>query len=94
MDQTVKEVKPLVQRPGELTSFANVLMTAKDIDQALVVFRLNTLLFPGEVDPLNSLASAYAKLGNITAAKSCCEKVLQIQPGNQQATALLGQLAK
>lgn len=94
MDQTVIKLKPLVQRPGELTSFANVLMTAKDTDRALVAYRLNTLLFPAEVDPLNSLAGAYAKLGNIPAAKSCCQKVLQIQPGNQQATALLERLGK
>jgi hypothetical protein len=94
LSKTTAQLKPLVQRPGELTSFANVLMTAKDMDRAVVVYQLNTMLFPAEVDPLNSLAGAYVKKGNIPAAKSCCEKVLQLQPGNQQATALLAQLQK
>jgi hypothetical protein len=88
------QLKPLVQRPGELTSFANLLMSTKDVDRAVVVYQINTMLFPAEVDPLNSLASAYVKKGDTAAAKSCCEKVLQIQPGNPQATALLAQLPK
>jgi hypothetical protein len=94
MDLTISKLKPLVQRSAELNSFANVLMTAKDLERAIVVYRINTLLFPTEVEPLNSLAGAYVKWGNVPAAKSCCEKVLQIQPGNQQATALLAQLGK
>jgi len=93
LDQTAVQVKPLVQRVGELNAFANVLMTAKDRDRALLVYRLNARLFPTDPDALNSLAGAYAKLGNIVAAKSCCQQVLQLQPGNQQATALLERLS-
>ena len=87
-------MRPLINRWGELASFGRVLLMAGETDRAIDAMRINTLLFANEANAYNYLATAYVKKGNKPAAKDCCQKVLQLQPGNQQALALLEQLGK
>lgn len=91
-EQAAEQLRSMVTNWGELTGFGRVLLLAGETDRAIDAMRISTLLFPAEPGVYNYLATAYIKKGNRSAAKQCCEKVLQLQPGNQQATAMLDQL--
>jgi thiol-disulfide isomerase/thioredoxin len=94
LTREAEQLKPLVKHWGELCAFGRVLLIGGEVDRALIAFQLSALLYPKEVGPLNYLADGWIKKGNIAAAKACCQNVLQLQPGNQQATAMLAQLSK
>ncbi len=94
LEQTAEQLRTFITNWGELASFGRVLLTGGETDKAIDAMRINTILFPAEPGAYNYLATAYIKKGNTTAAKECCRKVLQIQPGNQQAIAMLDQLNK
>lgn len=94
LQQAAQQIRPLIAGWGELASFGRVLMLGGETGKAIEAMRINTILFPAEPGAYNYLAMAYLKNGNNTAARECCQKVLQIQPGNQQAIALLDQLNK
>lgn len=93
-EQAAEQLRSMVTNWGELTSFGRLLLMSGETDRAIDAMRINTLLFPSEPGTFNYLATAYLKKGNKKAAKQCCEKVLQLQPGNQQAMAMLEQLNK
>lgn len=94
LEQTAEQLRTSITNWGELASFGRVLLIGGETDKAVDAMRINTILFPAEPGAYNYLAMAYIKKGNTTAAKECCQKVLQMQPGNQQAIALLNQLSK
>lgn len=94
IEQTTEQLRPIVSYWGELTSFGRVLLMGGETDRAVDAMRISTLLYPAEPATFNYLATAYIKKGNTRAAKECCQKVLQLQPGNQQAIAMLDQLNK
>jgi tetratricopeptide (TPR) repeat protein len=92
--QAAEQLRSMASHWGELASFGRVLIMGGETDKAIDALRINTLLFPAEPDAFNYLANAYVKKGNRSAAKECCQTVLRLQPGNQQATAMLDQLNK
>lgn len=94
LEQTAEQLRPIVSNWGELVSFGRVLLMGGETDKAVDAMRISTLLYPAEPATFNYLATAYHKKGNANAAKECCQKVLQLQPGNQQAIAMLEQLNK
>jgi tetratricopeptide (TPR) repeat protein len=94
LEQTAEQLRSLIPQWGELASFARVLLAGGETDKAIDALRINILLYPSEVGAFNYLAGAYVKKGNTAGAKECCQKVLQLQPGNQQAIAMLDQLNK
>lgn len=94
LEQTAEQLRPFIPSWGELASFGRVLLISGETEKAITVNRINVLLYPNEANAFNYLAAAYVKKGDITAAKTCCQKVLQLQPGNQQAIAMLDQLNK
>lgn len=94
IEQTAEQLRPIVSYWGELTSFGRVLLMNGETDKAVDAMRISTLLYPAEPATFNYLAAAYQKKGNTNAAKECCQKVLQLQPSNQQAIAMLEQLNK
>lgn len=94
LEQAAEQLRPLIPHWGELASFGRVLLIGGETDKAIDANRINTLLYPAEPGAFNYLAIAYVKKGNTVAAKECCQKALQLQPGNQQAIAMLDQLNK
>lgn len=93
-EQAADQLRPHIKNWGELASLSRVLMTGGETDRAIDAMRIATLLYPGEAGAFLYLATAYVKKGNTPAAKACCEKVLQLQPGNQDALAFLKGLEK
>ena len=91
-EQVAEQLRPLIGQWGELASFGRVMLIAGETDRAIDAMRINTILYPAEAGAWQYLATAYVKKANKPAAKDCCQKVLQLQPGNQQAIALLDQL--
>jgi hypothetical protein len=56
MQQLADQLRPLVQNRFELQSYGNVYLAQKDMDKAMLIFRLNALLFPNEAAVWSSLA--------------------------------------
>ena len=94
LEQAAEQLRPVIKNWGELASFGRVLLIGGETDKAVNANRINTIMFPAEPGAFNYLAIAYLKKGNTVGAKECCQKVLQLQPGNQQAIAMLDQLNK
>lgn len=61
MQQLADQLRPLVQNRGELQSYGYIQMALKDVEKAVLVFRLNTLLFPNEPAVWSSLTEASAR---------------------------------
>lgn len=60
--------------------------------EAIKVFQLNTEVFPKSVNSFDSLGEAYLNSGDREKAKENYEKVLELDPDNQNAKAVLEQL--
>ncbi len=62
MQQLAELLRPLVQNRAELQAYGYVQLGLKDMEKAMLIFRLNTLLFPNEPAAWNSLADATKRL--------------------------------
>lgn len=56
-----------------------------DVDQAIELFALNTMNYPGSYNAFDSLAEAYMESGDVTASIANYEKSLELNPDNQNA---------
>lgn len=88
----VIKIKPLVKSVAELSSLGSVLLSAQEPVKAAMVFRLNTLLYPQEPGPWNSLGYACFTRGEKEKAREYYNKALQIAPGNVLARKMLDSL--
>lgn len=79
------EISAQIKNKYELNTFAAVLYAADSIEEALAIFKLNTQLFPNEVSTYLSLANTLGVTGNRNEAILNYEKVLSIQPENEEA---------
>lgn len=64
MQLLVEQLRPMVNNRFELQSYANVQLSLKDMEKAILIFRLNTLLFPNEAAVWNSLTDACLRYHN------------------------------
>lgn len=64
MQQLADQLRPLVQNRAELHSYGQVQLSAKDMEKALLIFRLNTLLFPNEPSVWTALTDVSLKFHN------------------------------
>ena len=64
MQQLADQLRPLVPNRFELQSYANIQFSMKDMEKALFILRLNTLLFPNESAVRTSLTDACLKYHN------------------------------
>lgn len=86
------QAKPLMKHPAELNSFGHVLIAAGEMDKAFVALKLNLLLYPDNPTILNNLGEYYYKSGNKKLSIESYQKTLQVEPGNEQAKKMLGEL--
>jgi tetratricopeptide (TPR) repeat protein len=80
LQNQVAILKPLCRHYGEFNAYAYVLLAAKDHTEALNAFRLNTMIYPDNPHVFESLGEAYEKVGNKKGAIAAYEKVLMLNP--------------
>jgi tetratricopeptide (TPR) repeat protein len=81
-------------RPAHLNQFGYGLMQEGELDKAIEVFILNTKLFPNAPNVWDSLGEAYMNKGDKEKAVANYKKVLEMDPGNQNAKKMLEKLSK
>ncbi len=74
---------------GELNTLGYVLMDAGKYDQAIIAFRLNTLIYPESGNTFDSLGEAYLRVGDSALATTNYLKSLQLDATNENATKVL-----
>jgi len=84
-----EHVKPILKNAAELNTYGYVLMAAKSMDKAELVFKLNILLNPKNANIYDSMGEYYFKNGNIELAKENYKKVLELDPKNENAKKML-----
>ena len=62
MLQLSDQLRPLVQNRYELNSYGNIQLSLHETEKALLLYQLNTLLFPNEPEVWNSLAAAITSM--------------------------------
>lgn len=77
---------------GTLNALGYGLLGAGQHDDAIAVFRLNAEQFPDSGNVWDSLAEAYLKAGHREQAIVFYQKSLELDPGNANAAARLGEL--
>ena len=70
MQQVADQLKPLVQNRYELASYANIHLSLHDTEKALLLYQLNTLLYPNEAEVWNALTAAITSLAVNTRAEN------------------------
>lgn len=77
---------------SQLNSLGNTLLAWKKIDDAIEVFKQNTVDFPGSAGVWDSLAEAYASKGDKDSAIKYYEKSLELNLNNKNAIEKLKKL--
>ncbi len=62
------------------------------VDEAVRVFKLNVDSFPASFNPYDSLGEAYAIAGKTDFAIASYKRSLELNPRNENATAMLKEL--
>ncbi|QRQ63453.1 serine hydrolase [Sphingobacterium multivorum] len=74
---------------GFLNGAGYELLNQHKINQAIDIFKVNTVLYPKSENVYNSLAEAYLKSGQIDSAKKNYQKVREINPKNERVSKIL-----
>ena len=90
--QNAPYLKSHSKNEGELNTLGYVLMAAGKYDQAVIAFRLNTLLYPESGNTFDSLGEAYLKAGNKEQAIANYLKSLQLDATNENAVNILQEM--
>ena len=85
----ILEVKPIIKNAAELNTYGYVLMAAKKLDKAGLIFKLNMLLYPKNANVYDSMGEYYFNTGNKEAAKENYKKVLELNHKNENAKKML-----
>ncbi len=88
----ILEANGMLYNDRHLNFFGYELMNDNLLDDAIEVFKLNAKLFPGEPNVWDSLAEAYMNKGENELAIANYKKVLELDPGNQNARKMLEKL--
>jgi len=92
--QVADALKPLAQHRGELLAYGYIQLAQKEYEKAILIFRLNTLLFPADAEVWNGLAKGYIQKGDTTAALEQYRKAIALQPANETAVKMIQQFGK
>jgi len=86
--------KPLFTSSGQLNSIGYFFLAKNKMAKAFTAFQLNTLLFPQDSNVWDSLAEAYATTGHKSKALDLYKKVLELKPGDSNATEQIKKLTE
>lgn len=89
ISQNARYLRRYSKNEGELNTLGYVLMAADQYEQAILVFKLNTLLYPESGNTFDSLGEAYLNSGNRELATANYLKSLQLDPANENAADIL-----
>ncbi len=89
LSETAELIKPILKNAAELNTYGYVLMARKEMDKALVVFKLNILLHPKNANLYNSMGEYYFNTGDKESAKENYRKVLELDVKNENAKKML-----
>jgi tetratricopeptide (TPR) repeat protein len=64
------------------------------VDEAILLFRANTEFYPKDIDTWNSLGKGYLAAGDLRRTEQCYEKILELDPDNEAAAAILERLER
>jgi len=92
LGNTAEKIKPILKNAAELNTYGYVLMAAKAMDKARVVFKINILLYPKNANLYDSMGEYYFKNGNMELAKENYRKVLELDPKNKNAKEMLDKI--
>lgn len=87
-------LKSHITKNEGLQSYGSVLLAANENRKALLVLKLNSVLYPSNANAFVSLGDAYLKVGSHSEAKQNYERALKLQPGHEKAISMLAQLMK
>ncbi len=87
-----ESIRSDISRETDLNSCGYVLLGRKDLKEAITVFRINVHLFPYSPNCFDSLGEAYLAAGDKENSKACYERVLELDPKNENAKAQLEKL--
>ncbi|MGC5743751.1 serine hydrolase [Chryseobacterium sp. NFX27] len=85
----IKEENHHLLSENYLNDVGYSLLNKKDFTKAIDVFRLNTALYSGSSNAYDSLGEAYMKAGQKDKAKETYQKLLKINPANENAKNVL-----
>jgi tetratricopeptide (TPR) repeat protein len=88
----LSKVKSLTSGASELNTYGYVLMSAGEMQKAGIIFKLNVQIYPDNANVFDSFGEYYLRTGNKLFAKENYQKVLQLDPGNKNATKMIEQL--
>lgn len=92
VEKAANQLSVVCRHSGELNTLGYVLMGQKKQNQALNVFLINAKIYPLVANVYDSLGETYFKMGNKDKAIECYKKVLQLDPNNKSALAMLNKL--
>lgn len=81
-----------VHTASELNTYGYVLKAAKQYEQALFVFQLNTRLFQHHPTVYDSLGEMYVTLEKYEKARNCYKEVLRLKPDDENALKVLQEI--
>lgn len=87
-----RSMRRFSKNEGELNTLGYVLLAADKIDEAVVVFKLNTLLYPEKGNPYDSYGEALLLQGNTELAVINYLKAIQLDPENEHALEVIANL--
>lgn len=88
------ELYPLVQSSGELQGLGNMYMALGKMLEAELTYHMNAEIYPRNTQVLNIFASCLLQLDLPLEAIAVYEKVLDIEPANEEAKAQMKALKK
>jgi tetratricopeptide (TPR) repeat protein len=94
--QRPTEEQRQIAKPVEnvINSYGYRVLGEKRTKDAIAIFLLNTEAFPGEYNTWDSLAEAYLADGQRDLAVKYYRKVLELHPGDENATRMLKQIGE
>lgn len=96
LDENEKKWGNFVRRnaksSSELNTYGYVLLAANKMEEAIIVFKLNTLGFPKDANTYDSLGEAYKKNKQPDLAITQYEKALVLDPKSESAKEMLEEL--
>lgn len=100
IDQTIDLIKEEIGKGDEaeydvrentINMFGYALMNANQNQDAVKVFKLNTVLFPDSANTFDSYGECLMKIGEIKKGKNAYRKSLELDPNNKHARKILSE---